>query len=459
MNLLNQPVTLLMLEPSQIDEEERARKDYGNLAELTESIKERGLIHPIAVAAPIPGVENGRFKLLAGGRRLKACQAAKLTQIPARVYPHSISQLERKSIELAENIHREDLTYPEEVALCKEIHELQIAIHGEKVSTAKDAPGWSQADTARLLGKSPALITSELQLAKAIETLPQLAALKNKSEALKVLSMMQEDAVKGELARRLSESKAETGDAKLKKKLCDSFIIKDFFVGSKELPDNIFNLIEIDPPYGIDLNNLKKHESAGEAQMEGYNEIDSEQYPIFLSRTLKEAWRLLKSDGWLIFWFAPDPWILVVYQAIRRAGFNCNMLPAIWVKVGGPGQSMHPELYLSSNYEPFFYARKHTSTIAQMGMSNTFLHHRVPPNAKKHPTERPIELMEDILKTFVAPGSKVLVPFLGGGNTLMAAANLDMEAIGFELSQKYKDSFIIEVYSEPFGTYYSRRKE
>ncbi len=461
MNPLKDEVQLLNIPPDQIDEGERARKDYGNLNDLQESIRERGIIHPIAVKAPADNsVEQRRYKLLAGGRRYRACLLLGLGGIPCRIYPHSISELEEKSIELAENIKRENLTYPEEVALCRQIHELQVKIYGEKVSTAKDASGWSQADTAKLLGKSPALLTSDLQLARAIEKIPALAALRNKSEALKVLSLMEEAEVKKEIATRISNAKADSDSAKLKKTLCDSFIIRDFFEGIKEIPDGTVDLVEIDPPYAIGLKEIKKIQVAKEAQMEAYNEVDAEHYIQFLGETLKQAWRVLKDNGWLILWFAPEPWFEPIYQLVCRTGFSCKRMPGIWFKFGGNYQTIHPELYLGSAYEPFFYARKHSSTIAEMGKGNVFTYHPVLNREKRHPTERPVELIEDILRTFVGSGSKVLVPFLGSGNTLLAAANLDLPAFGYELSEKYKDSFILAVHAMEYGHYFSiTRKE
>ena len=53
--------------------------------------------------------------------------------------------------------------------------------------------------------------------------------------------------------------------------------------------------------------------------------------------------------------------------------------------------------------------------------------------------------MEDIFKTFVGPGAKILVPFLGSGNSLIAASNCNMTATGFEISQEFKDSFDVFV--------------
>ena len=72
-----------------------------------------------------------------------------------------------------------------------------------------------------------------------------------------------------------------------------------------------------------------------------------------------------------------------------------------------------------------------------------------------HPTERPIELIQEILATFGVPGSRVLVPFLGSGNTLLAAANLKMSAVGYEIAEENRAAFVLNVERQIHGAYTS----
>lgn len=438
-----------------IYEEDRIRKDFGNIQELVHSIKKEGLIQPLAVAA----MGDGRYRLLAGGRRLRACREAGLELLPLRVYDEDLTELQAKSIELAENIYRKDLEYAEEVKLCKEINDLQIAIYGKKISTSDGAPGWSQRDTAELLGRSPASVTLDIQLAEAIELFPELANLKNKSDARKALSIMFESTIRKDLAERLAEERRETPEDQAKQAICNSFIIKDFFEGVKEIPNEWIDIIEIDPPYAINLTAVKKHQSLGDMQMDGYNEIDLNHYLPFMDGVLKECQRVLKDTGWLILWFGPDPWFEPMASLLKRNQFLFNKLPGLWVKKteekAAQAQSMMPSLYLANAYEMFFYARKGGSVIYKRGKQNVFLNSQVPTQRKIHPTERPIELVQELLSTFAAPGSCVLVPFLGSGNTLLAAANLNMKGFGYELTQSYKDAFTIRVFESKLGEYKS----
>jgi ParB-like chromosome segregation protein Spo0J len=80
---------------------ERRREDMGDLDGLVASIRTYGLLHPIVLDA-----EN---RLVAGERRLRACAILGWEDIPARRLG-TLSETERREIELEENLRRKDLT-------------------------------------------------------------------------------------------------------------------------------------------------------------------------------------------------------------------------------------------------------------------------------------------------------------------------------------------------------------
>jgi ParB/RepB/Spo0J family partition protein len=260
-----------------IDFGERYREDYGEIEELVASIKERGLIQPLAVQA----IKNDKYEylLLAGGRRYVACQLAKISTVPVRIYDTELSEKERLSIELAENIYRKDLEWKEEVKLKRSIHDLMTQEHGPKIAKSPEAPGWSATDTAKLVGSSKSSISRDLKLADAVQSVPKLF---------------------------------ET----------------------------------------------------------------------------------------------------------------------------------------AKTYEMFFIASKGNPTIIKQGRTNTFLFNQVHPTHKIHETERPRDLIKEILETFCLPGSVILSPFLGSGNTILAAKDVGMSAFGYDREKEYKDRFIVRVHKE-----------
>ena len=446
---------------SDIKVTDRAREELGDIDELVDSINREGLIQPLAVAevhwSPDDGPEPvHRYRLLAGGRRFEACLRSDIKKIPVRIYDKALNDLEMKSIELAENIHRKDFEWQEEVKLKKEIHELQTAIYGEKVTTKSGTPeeiGWSKRDTASLLNESPSGLVQDMQLAEAIEYIPELEKAKTKSEASKLMKKVQSQVIEEELAKRLKEKKASTPVGKQRKELVNNFIIKDFFEGIKDVPDGSIDVVELDPPYGVDLRGQKKKQGNVETVTMNYNEVASSEYSKFMNNVFKECYKKMSSNSWMVCWFGPHPWFQTIYDGLISAGFETRMIPGIWYK--GTGQTMQPNMYLANDYEMFFYARKGSPSISLQGRGNTFNYKPVPAGKKSHPTERPIEMIQDVLTTFGWKGCRVLVPFLGSGNTLLSASNMGMTAFGFELSKQYKDSFTVKAHSAEPGQYKS----
>ena len=56
---------------------------------------------------------------------------------------------------------------------------------------------------------------------------------------------------------------------------------------------------------------------------------------------------------------------------------------------------------------------------------------------KQHPTQKPVELMEYLIKTYTNEGETVLDFTMGSGSTGVAAKNLNRDFIGIELDEKY----------------------
>jgi len=440
------------MKPDEIDFGERRRQDYDDGGELETSILEKGIMQSILVLSR----PNDRPLLLAGGRRFRIAEKHGL-DVPVLIASKSLDPLDIRTIELAENIYRKDLSYDERLFLTKEIHELQIAKYGNRLAgcAAVDADGNKQghtmADTARMLGVDVSTVAKDLKLAQAMEILPELKNLKNKHEAQKMLDKMLD---LHDRECRAAEVKKNMGSG-AKQILCNSFIVKDFFEGIKQVPDATIDFVEVDPFYGIELIDLYEKKCGGTSK---YNKADYEDCPApvyewYIQETMRQVYRTMSDGSWGICWFALEPWFEPTYQAIRNAGFFVRRIPGIWVQP--TGAAYNANLLLASSYDAFFYFRKGQINLASPGHLNTYHCNTVPPARKVHPTERPIELYEDIYQTFAKPGAKVLIPFAGSGNSLLAAANLSMVPIGFDLSNDYKAAYTIRVVEGDIGHYKS----
>lgn len=412
---------------------ERARKELGDIDALEKNMKESGAISPIAVKDN----KDGTYLLLAGERRLTVFKRNKTNPIPVRIFERELSKLEMKVIEKSENFHRKDMEYHELDQLTREIHSMQQALYGVK-APGPNQDGWSVENTGEMTGVTKGAVSTAIKRAEAREAFPELFdKCKTASDASKVLKSIDEALVKQTIVQKLNNQKVSNSFNQIAK----CFILKDFFKGVKEIPNDIMHLVEVDPPYAINLKHQKQSDGISPYQLSEYNEIDSESYPEFLTRLLRECYRVMTPHSWLIFWFAPEPWFEHIYQAIKTAGFNTTRMCGIWTK--GSGQNNNPSIRLSNSYEMFFYAWKGQPALNRAGRGNEFRFSPVSPNQKTHPTERPVELMKDIYSTFAFSGSRVLIPFLGSGSGLIAAHELGLSPVGFELSKSYRDSFLV----------------
>lgn len=118
--------------------------DEEALKELSQSIKNHGIVQPLTVRKRGEG-----YELVAGERRLRAAKLADLKEVPCIVM--DISDIQSAEIALLENLQREDLNYIEEAeayySLIKDHH-------------------FTQEDIAKKMGKKQSTIANKLRLLK-----------------------------------------------------------------------------------------------------------------------------------------------------------------------------------------------------------------------------------------------------------------------------------------------------
>lgn len=96
----------MLVEVSKVKVADRIRKDFGNIEELANDIKENGLINPPVVTPD--------FELIAGERRLRACKHLGYDQIEVRVMTVK-DALHQLKLEISENENRKDFSFTEKM--------------------------------------------------------------------------------------------------------------------------------------------------------------------------------------------------------------------------------------------------------------------------------------------------------------------------------------------------------
>lgn len=126
------------------------RREFSSaqLDELASSIKERGIIQPIAVR-PVRGGANETFEIIAGERRWQAAQRAGLHDVPVVVL--DVTDVEALELAIVENVQREDLNPLEEAA---------------GYQSLIDEFKYHQDDIAKVVGKSRSHVANMLRLLK-----------------------------------------------------------------------------------------------------------------------------------------------------------------------------------------------------------------------------------------------------------------------------------------------------
>lgn len=429
---------------TQIKFGERFRQDYTGVEELALSIHDKGLLQPIIV--------DQHLNLLAGGRRFKAIEYLRnegsddWEEVNVTVR-QSETEMDAREIELIENMMRRDLSWDEKIMLTREIHRLY----------EKNNKDWSGRKTAELLERSVGSVASQLQLADALDAVPELKKAKNADQAKKILDSAYLKAALSELAKRTSETTSkESQDLDLLISRGEiAYIVKDVFEGMAEMvtEDLEVSFIEVDPPYAVDLAKMKRpSKTADDSKVHEYIEIEKEDYVEFLNKLCKELYRVSSPYMSIVFWFGSQ-WYKEVYTALTDAKFKIDPIPAIWTK--GHGQVNNVTEKLARTYECFFYGFKPergSGCVLKQGRSNNFEFRGVVPSDKYHPTQRPLSLMEEIIDVFGAKlpkdKNKIFVPFLGSGITILAANQMGYKAFGFDKNPDYKSKFLYEIRRE-----------
>lgn len=435
------------------------RDDFGDIRGLSTAMDDIGLIQPIAVkqlvdpALPQP---EKPYMLLAGERRIKALRLRGEKEVPASVFPHTISDRFCKQIKLYENVARLNLSPAEQDKHIADFHRAMQEEHGTAQARDNAADGvepWRLADTAEYMGVSAAKVHSAIQIADAVdiaeelrakghEGIPDLKNAKSRQEITRTVNKIIKEAMKSEAAAKHAAT-LPTDIKSLQDRLISSYIISDFFALAPKIGSGTVSFIEADPPYGIGLDKTKDSNT--------YVEVPEDKYTEFINKLVTTCWRIAAPDAFLILWHDPY-WEGMIASELKDAGWRIKRTKGIWVKDESSNQAT--DWNLSQNYEQFYVAVKGSPRLMKPARNAIFDFPCVPTHLKYHETERPIALIEELIDTFCPPDGRIVVPFLGSAKTLLAAANKKRTAIGCDLATNYKEVFTRMVQEQPWGMFH-----
>lgn len=214
-----------------------------------------------------------------------------------------------------------------------------------------------------------------------------------------------------------------------------------------QVPYLSVDLILTDPPYNLGLfmknrdTNLKKMRDNffGDA---GWDDLEYDEWVNSMDGFFAEAARVMKKGGSAIVFMSIIK-VEGLIQLAEKHGFYYKTT-GIWHKLNPMPRNMNLHFINSTEAWVYFTYKTKTGTFNNNGKAiHDFVETSVTPAGEraygKHPTQKPVQLMEHFILLLSNPGDVVLDPFMGSGSTGVAARrnNNNRTFIGVELNKDY----------------------
>lgn len=414
--------------------EDRFRKEFDprKIRELAMSFSKRGQLQ-----AGVCRKVDDKIVLIAGERRLRACQLLGIN------YHFTLSEVgddnayEIKKIELEENLCRLNLSWQEEVQGTEELHLLE---QKEKGSTKPGVRGGHGVkDTAETIGESVGTVSENLRLAIYARNSEEVRGAKSKSEAKKIIKRLEEKLDRFErLEKALNIEEKEGGEKEeVTTKSQMIYFSKRIHLGKmeeriQEYEDGYFDVVCFDPPWRVGVDSVRKKGGGTDDFEDAVVVVKNfiEELKIWLDLLYKKM--AVNSHLYMFFGIAKeaeeeeDLFLLgPVYSTVESAGFTTNKIPLIWHKQGAHVVRT-PDVWPGRSYEPIAFARKGSKNLIRKGAPDVITTPAPTPSMKKnHPTAKHPLIYLELLQRSCLPGDKVLDPMCGSGMMGVAAEALE----------------------------------
>lgn len=426
------------------------------------SIAIRGQLTPILL--------NERNELLFGERRLTACR--QLGKKVRCIFAEQLTPVESKLVELAENLHREDLTWQDRAAGIFEIHKLfceadsewTISATAEEInlnqgSVSENLSVWAEISNPRISEagslreawnvlkrrdqRGMGLALQELLDTPDVVELPAGSEAREdgtdvaEGEALPVTPSMQDalyvpDDIRDGLAKaplvRRVESKVPMTPTPESTILHTSFLDwAPIYAGAK------FNLVHCDFPYG----QSQLTGPQGRGSEEGVYADTADVYWNLLHCFCENMNKFMSISAHLMFWTSGDHAnITATLEFFRQhaPSLMFHKFNLIWLKTDNAGIASDPRMGPRHIYEVCLFASRGSRQIARVKADA----YPSPSDRQLHPSAKPEPMLRHFMEMLVDDTTSLLDPTCGSGAAVRAAESLGAaRVLGLEMDLKY----------------------
>lgn len=217
----------------------------------------------------------------------------------------------------------------------------------------------------------------------------------------------------------------------------NEIILGDAYELIKQVPDKSVDLIVTDPPYAFGNNITARGGFLRNRKNNIYDEIKSKQLSDGIKLSiLDELDRVMKKVN-IYLWCNKEQILGYLKHYVEEKG--CNFEFIIWAKNNPPPFTSGYRYLKDKEYCLYFWEKGVKPKVTcERGKTVYVTSLNTYDKAKYlHPTIKPIEIIENLIKNSSSEGDLVLDPFSGSGTTCAAAKSLGRKWLGFEIDPEY----------------------
>lgn len=212
-----------------------------------------------------------------------------------------------------------------------------------------------------------------------------------------------------------------------------------------ELPDACIDFIITDPPYNLGLfmkkrgTNMNKLRD-GHFAASGWDDLNFNDWVLEMDKLFSECHRVLKRRGNLIMFMSIIKVETLITLAEKHKFYYKTV--GVWHKTNPIPRNMNLQFINSTETWIYLVNDGTTGTFNNGGKAihdfvETATISKKERKLGKHPTQKPIGLLNHFIKILSNENDIVLDPFMGSGSTAVSCKELNRKFVGIELNQNY----------------------